>query len=76
MEEDEDLAERVQHEKCLWALNHLDYAELDDLVGKWEPRAADPAWLLRKASLLAELGRNQEAKETRARRTGEGAKVA
>ena len=63
MEEDEDLAERIQHEKCLWALNQQDYARLQDLVEQWKPQAADPAWLLRKAALLAELGRNEEARE-------------
>ena len=63
MEEDQDLAERVQHEKCLWALNQQDYAKLDDLVNKWEPQAEDPAWLLRKGALLAELGRTEEARE-------------
>ena len=63
MEEDEDLAERVQHEKCLWALNQQDYEQLNDLVGQWEPQAEDAAWMLRKAALLAELGRNQEARE-------------
>ena len=63
MEEDEDLAERVEHEKCLWALNHQDFAQLNDLVGQWNPRVADPAWILRKAALLAELGRNEEARE-------------
>ena len=61
MEEDEDLAERIQHEKCLWALNQQDYARLQDLVEQWKPQAA--AWLLRKAALFAELGRNQEARE-------------
>ena len=63
MEEDEDLVERVQHEKCLWALNQQDYPKLNDLVGQWNPRATDPVWLLRKAAMLAELGRNQEARE-------------
>ena len=63
MAEDEDLVERVQHEKCLWELNQQDYARLQHLVGQWKPRAADPAWLLRKAALLAELGRNEEARE-------------
>ena len=61
MEEDEDLAERVEHEKCLWALNQQDYARLQILVEQWKPQAA--AWLLRKAALLTELGRNQEARE-------------
>ena len=63
MAEDEDLVERVQHEKCLWALNQQEYVQLQDLVGQWKPRATDPAWLLRKAALLAELGRHQEARE-------------
>ncbi len=63
MVEDEDLVERVEHEKCLWALNQQDYPQLNDLVGQWNPRATDPAWLLRKAAMLAELGRHQEARE-------------
>ena len=63
MEEDEDLVERVEHEKCLWALNQQDYPQLNDQVGQWNPRAPDPAWLLRKAAMLAELGRHQEARE-------------
>ena len=63
MAEDEDLAERVQHEKCLWALNQQEYAQLQDLVGQWKPRATDPVWLLRKAALLSELGRKEEARE-------------
>ena len=62
-EEDEDLAERVEHEKCLWALNQQDYAKLDDLIKEWEPKAADPAWQLRKAALLAEVGRTEEARK-------------
>ena len=63
MAEDQEVAERVQHEKCLWALNHQNFAQLNDLVGQWNPQAADPAWLLRKAAMLAELGRNEEARE-------------
>ena len=63
MAEDQDIVERINHEKCLWALNQQDYAQLHDLVRQWEPRATDPSWLLRKGALLAELGRNEEAKE-------------
>ena len=62
-EEDEDLVERVQHEKCLWALNQQDYEKLEGLVGEWHPQASDPVWLLRKAALLAELGRTDDARE-------------
>ena len=60
-EEDEEVFERVQHEKCLWMLNQQDYGQLDDLVGEWQPRAA--AWRLRKAALLAELGHTEEARK-------------
>ncbi len=62
MEEDDDLFDRVQHERCLWELNQQDFEQLDCQVKNWEPRGSDPAWLLRKAALLAELGRNEEAK--------------
>ena len=63
MEEDEDLFERVQHERCLWALNHQDYEQLDGLVKNWQPGAANPAWRLRKAALLSDLGRTEEARK-------------
>ena len=63
IEEDEDVAQRVRHEKCLWALNHHDYAQLNGLVDEWQPRAADPNWLLRKAALCSELGRTEEARK-------------
>ena len=63
MDEDEDVAERVRHEKCLWVLNQQDYARLDVLLDEWQPQAADPTWLLRKAALFLELGRTEEARK-------------
>ena len=62
-DEDEDVAERVRHEKCLWVLNQQDYARLEVLLDEWQPRAADPIWLLRKAALFLELGRTEEARK-------------
>ena len=62
-DEDPEVAERVQHERCLWRLNHHDFEQLEVLVDEWRPQAADPAWLLRKAALLMELGRAKEARE-------------
>ncbi|MCY3591740.1 MAG: SIR2 family protein [Acidobacteria bacterium] len=62
-DEDAELAERARHERCLWSLNHHDFEQLEALVDEWRPQAADPAWLLRKAALLAELGRSDEARE-------------
>ena len=60
--EDEEIAERLYHEKCLWALDHQDLSQLETLIGEWKPTAADPAWLLRKAALLAECGDFGEAR--------------
>ena len=60
--EDEEIAERLHHERCLWALDHQDLPQLEILLEEWEPVAADPAWLLRKGALLAELGEFGEAR--------------
>ena len=61
--EDGELAERVRHEECLWSLNHHDFERLEELVDRWQPQASDPAWFLRRASLLMELGRTEKARE-------------
>ena len=61
--EDAELAERVRHEECLWSLNHHDFERLEEFVDEWQPQATDPAWFLRRASLLMELGRTEEARE-------------
>ena len=63
MAEDDHVRERVWHERCLWALNHQDFAQLKELVGEWQPRSSDPAWILRKAALLSELGANKESRK-------------
>ena len=60
--EDEEIAERLHHEKCLWALDHQDLPQLETLLREWKPMAADPAWLLRKGALLAETGDLEEAR--------------
>lgn len=56
-----DVAQRVVHEKCLFALNNHDYPELLELLRQWTPGAHDPAWLVRKAALLAEVDMISEA---------------
>lgn len=56
-----DVAQCVHHEKCLWALYALDYAELNKLVKEWRPEGCDPAWMTRKAAILVETGRDDEA---------------
>ena len=56
-----DVAQRVYHEKCLWALYTLDFAMLDKLLKEWQPEGCDPAWMTRKAAILVETDRNDEA---------------
>ena len=63
LDEDAELAERVRHERCLWSLNHHDFERLEALVDEWRPQAPDPAWSLRKAALLMELGRAVAARK-------------
>lgn len=63
LDEDPELAERVRHERCLWSLNQHDFERLEALVDEWQPQSSDPAWSLRKAALLMELGRREAARE-------------
>lgn len=52
---------RLQHERCLWALATLDYDLLDARLAEW-PDEGDPFWILRKAALLGENDRVDEAR--------------
>ena len=61
--EDDHVAERVRHERCLWAFYHQDFEQLKVLAGEWQPHSSDPAWVLRKAALLSELGKNDESRK-------------
>lgn len=53
--------DRLQHERCLWALMTLDYDQLDALLSEWSIES-DPFWMVRKAGLLAENDRLEEAR--------------
>jgi len=61
LEDHPDVSHRVHHEKCLWALYALDFPALDELLIAWRPKDCDPAWMTRKAALLLEIDRNEEA---------------
>ncbi|HBA54075.1 MAG TPA: hypothetical protein DCZ04_06390 [Syntrophorhabdus aromaticivorans] len=61
IDDDLDVAQRVHHEKCLWALYTLDYAVLDKLLKDWHPEGCDPIWMSRKAAILVEMDHNDEA---------------
>jgi len=61
MNDDQEVAQRIHHEQCLWTLSNLDYAALDKLLKDWRPEGCDPVWMTRKASIMVEMDRNDEA---------------
>lgn len=56
-----DVAQRVHQEKCLWALYASDFAALDGLLKEWRPEGSDPVWMMRKAAILVETDRLDDA---------------
>ncbi|MGD9504584.1 MAG: SIR2 family protein [Syntrophobacteraceae bacterium] len=56
-----EVVQRIHHEKCLRALYSLDFAQLEKLLKEWNPEGGDPIWMSRKAAILVEMGRNDEA---------------
>ena len=56
-----DVGHRLQHERCLWAAWALDFEALSGLLSDWNTENCDPIWVLRKAALLSEAGRDEEA---------------
>ncbi|TLN00961.1 SIR2 family protein, partial [bacterium] len=61
MDDNPDVAQRINHEKCLWALYSLDFAGLEKLLKEWQTEGCDPIWMARKAAILIETDRNEEA---------------
>ena len=61
LNDEEDVRHRVSHEQCLWALYSLDFRNLQTLLDRWETKNSDPIWMLRKAALLAETYRRDNA---------------
>ena len=55
-----DVAQRIHHERCLWAVYALDFKKLDDLLKDWQTKNCDPVWMLRKAAILVEMNRNDD----------------
>ena len=56
-----DVKHRIQQESCLWAAYSLDFDELNSLLNMWVVENCDPAWMLRKAALLTEARRHDQA---------------
>ena len=62
-DEEPSVQQRLQHERCLWEIQRENYESLDELLAEWEAdrKEHDPAWLMRKASILALVGRAEAA---------------
>ena len=58
-----DVAHRLHHERCLWAIYSMDYQSLTKLLNNWSLKDCDPIWMIRKAALLYETNRINEAYE-------------
>ncbi len=61
--DDPNIAHRLTHERCLWAIYSMDFEALVDLLGDWQTKECDPVWMIRKASLLCEIGQDDDAKK-------------
>ena len=61
--DDSDVEHRIQHERCLWAVYSADFESLDRLLGEWRVEDCDLVWKVRKAALLWESHRDDEAGE-------------
>ena len=56
-----DVKQRISHEKCLWAVYSMDFEALTGLLGDWRTEHCDPFWMVRKATILAEINRIDDA---------------
>jgi len=56
-----DVRQRVFYEECLWATYSLNFVALDKLVKEWDVEGCDPIWMSRKAAIMVEMDRNDEA---------------
>ena len=61
-DDDPNVNHRIRHERSLWAAVSLDFETLDGLLSDWNTEHSDPIWTLRKAALLNEIGRDDEAR--------------
>ena len=61
-DDDPNVNHRIRHERSLWAAWSLDFEKLDRLLSDWNTEHSDPIWMLRKAALLNEISRDDEAK--------------
>ena len=60
-DDDADVAQRICHERCLWSIYSSDYKAVEELLENWATDECDPMWMVRRAALLFEIGRDSEA---------------
>jgi hypothetical protein len=56
-----DLHSRILYERCLLSLAQLDHQAVENDLAEWPVDTIDTFWKVRKAGLLAEIGRTDEA---------------
>ena len=61
LQDSPDVDHRIHHERCLWAMYAMDFETLAGLLKDWRTEDCDPAWMMRKAALLFEVGQHDEA---------------
>ena len=61
--DDPDVGHRLSHERCLWAVYSMDFEALEVLLQDWRVDDCDPVRMIRKAALLWESYRDDEAGE-------------
>ncbi len=63
LDDDPYVALRVYHERCLWAVYSMDLKALEGLLEDWRTENCDPAWMIRKAAILVEMGWDDKSTE-------------
>ena len=63
VDDDPNVDHRIKNERCLWAIYSMDFESLEVLLGDWQVEQCDPVWMIRKAALLRELDRRDDAAE-------------
>ena len=62
LDDEEDVRHRVRYEQCLWALYSINLKGLRELCDSWRTENCDPIWMLRKAAILVETYRRDDAR--------------
>ncbi len=62
LEQHDDVRQVLWHHRSLLALEKLDYEAVESILREWDPQHTDHIWALRKAAVLAEINRSQEAR--------------